>query len=157
MSARERKAPAIDRAIQALQRLTELFERRRTQLAREVGLSDQQWRVLEEIGRDDFMPSLFARSRESHPAAVSRVLRQLQDGGLVTASISERDARQRDYALTARGRQLLERLRASRERAIDEVWAGLSARELTRFASFSEELAERLDRYSRHQDEKEKG
>lgn len=139
----------VDRAIEALQRLTELFERRRSQLAREVGLTDPQWRVLEEIARDEFMPSLFARTREAHPTAVSRTLRQLQERGLVTSSISATDARQREYAVTARGRRLLSRLRASRERAIDAVWAGLPARELQRFAAFSERLAERLEAYAR--------
>jgi DNA-binding MarR family transcriptional regulator len=152
MTAPVGKPPAIDRAIQGLQRLTELFERRRSQLAREVGLTDPQWRVLEEIARDEFMPSLFARARESHPAAVSRTLRQLQERDLVTASISSADGRQRQYAVTGRGRRLLGRLRASRERAIDAVWAGLPARDLERFAAFSERLADRLEAYARDED-----
>ena len=80
MAARARDP--LYRAIEGLQRLAELFERRRAQLARRVGLSDPQWRVLEEIAREDFMPSLFARRRDAHPAAVSRTLRQLLDRGL---------------------------------------------------------------------------
>jgi len=136
------------RALSALQRLAEVFERRRAQLAREVGVSDAQWRVLEEIGREAFMPSLFARRSEAHPAAVSRTLRQLQERGWVAASISARDGRQREYALTARGRRVLERLREARRRAVDAVWADLPERELTRFAAFSEDLARRLERYA---------
>ncbi|MGH0034921.1 MAG: MarR family winged helix-turn-helix transcriptional regulator [Myxococcota bacterium] len=157
MNAKNRKGPAIDRAIQSLQRLTELFERRRAQLAREVGLTDPQWRVLEEIARDEFMPSLFARARDAHPTAVSRTLRQLQDRDLVSASISSADARQREYEVTARGRRLLERLRTSRERAIDAVWAGLPARDLDRFAAFSQRLADRLDAYAREREAGEAG
>lgn len=136
------------RAIESLQRLTELVERRRGQLAREAGLSDSQWRVLEEIGREDFMPSLFARDRETHRAAVSRVLRQLQDNGLVVAEIAAGDARQREYTLTGKGKRLLGQLRRSRERAIDAVWEGLPRAELDRFARFSGELADRLERYA---------
>jgi DNA-binding MarR family transcriptional regulator len=153
MGARRSRA-TLYRAIQALQRLAALFERRRQQLAREAGLSDAQWRLLEEIGREDcdFMPSLFARSREMHAAAVSRTLRQLQEGKLVTVSISSRDARQRNYQLTTRGRRLLERLQASRGRAIDEVWAGLPGDRLADFARFSEQLADRLEEYARRED-----
>jgi len=136
------------RAIRGLQRLADVFERRRAQLAREAGVSDAQWRVLEEIGRETFMPSLFARRSRAHPAAVSRTLRQLQERGWVAASISARDGRQREYALTARGRRVLERLREARRRAVDAVWADLPERELARFAAFSEDLARRLERYA---------
>jgi DNA-binding MarR family transcriptional regulator len=153
----ERKGATVDRAIRGLQRLTDLFERRRSQLAREVGLTDAQWRMLEEVARDDFMPSLFARRTEAHRAAVSRTLRQLQERELVTASISSADGRQRDYAVTARGRRALERLRSSRERAIDAVWAGLPTRDLERFADFAETLADRLEAYARDQEGRGEG
>jgi len=144
---------ALYDAIEALQRLAELFERRRQQLARAAGLSDAQWRVLEEIGHERFMPSLFARSRAMHAAAVSRTLRQLQQAGLVEASISAQDGRQRRYQLTARGRQRLERVRRDRIRAVDAVWQGFEADELARFADFSRRLADRLDRYARARDQ----
>jgi DNA-binding MarR family transcriptional regulator len=135
-------------AIEALQRLAELFERRRQQLGRAAGLTEGQWRVLEEIGREGFMPSLFARSRAMHPAAVSRTLRQLQDEGLVEASIAAQDGRQRRYELTARGRERLERLRRERVRAIEMVWKGFGADELERFAAFSGRLADGLERFA---------
>ena len=47
-SARER----IDAAIAALQRLSELFLERRRQLAAEVGISEAEWRLLEEIAAE---------------------------------------------------------------------------------------------------------
>jgi len=135
-------------AIEGLGRLTELMERRRQQLAREVGLSPQQWRVLEEIGREDFMPSLFARTQESSPAAVSRTLRQLLERGLVEVSIASQDARRREYSLTASGRDLLGRLRAARERALEAVWSGFDPADLDRFAAFGSALADRLEAYA---------
>jgi DNA-binding MarR family transcriptional regulator len=145
---RPRRSPPLYEAIEALQRLAELFERRRQQLARDAGLSDAQWRVLEEIGRERFMPSLFARRRAMHAAAVSRTLRQLQEAGLVSAAIADADGRQRRYELTARGRQRLERLRRERVHAIDAIWQGFSEPELARFAAFSRRLADRLERYA---------
>ena len=105
-------------------------------------------RLLEEIARDDFMPSLFARQRDCSAAAVSRTLRQLQDAGLARAAISSQDARQRDYRLTARGARLLEALQASRERALDAVWRDLPDSEIERFGRFSARLADRLEAYA---------
>ena len=139
---------ALYAAIDALQRLAELMERRRRQLGEVAGLSDPQWRVLEQIGRDDFLPSLFARSRECSPAAVSRTLRQLLERKLVAVSISQRDARRRDYSLTAKGRRVLEELRDRRERALEAVWRDFSRGDLERFVHFGVELADRLESYA---------
>ena len=141
-------APATYPAIEALQRLAEVFARRRAQLARGAGVSETQWRVLEEVASDDFMPSLFARRRGCSPAAVSKLIRQLVDKGLVSVALSKRDARQRCYRLTARGRRTHERLRRERERAIEAVWADLDPGQLARFARFSRELAGRLEGYA---------
>jgi DNA-binding MarR family transcriptional regulator len=155
LSARDPAQPAaLYSAVEGLQRLAEVFDLRRQQLAREAGLTDAQWRVLEEIGRQDFMPSLFARRRECSAAAISRTLRQLQDLGLVAVSISESDARQRDYRLTGSGRRSLARLRQSRERALDAVWSDLPASEVERFGRFSAQLADRLEAYASGRDDR---
>jgi len=139
---------ALYAAIEILGRLTEGMERRRQQLARAVGLTPQQWRVLEEIGREDFMPSLFARAQECSPAAVSRTLRQLQERGLVRSAISAEDARRREYALTRAGERALAALRGAREQALEAVWGGLDAADLSHFAAFGRRLAERLEAYA---------
>ncbi len=146
---RAKPAPDLHRAIQALQRLTELVQLRRGQLAREAGLSQQQWRVLEEVAREDFMPSLFARRRACTPAAVSKTLRQLLEKKLIRASISASDGRQREFVLTPRGRRVMQRLRASRQAAIEATWKQLDPRQVARFAAFGEALSERLERYLR--------
>src|SRR6187402_3093821 len=98
-------------AVECLGRLTEIFRQRRQELASSVGLTEQQWSVLDEIEQADFMPSMFARQRESSPAAVSKILRQLQDKELVVVSLNSSDGRQRNYELSARGKSTLERLR----------------------------------------------
>ena len=139
---------SIERAIQGLQRLAGLFGERRRQLAREAGLSEGEWQLLEEIEGERFMPSLFARRRRVSPAAISRTLRALKSRGCVRDAIGRRDARQRAYRLTAEGRRVLARLRASRARAIQSIWAPLAAAELERFGRFASELADRLEAYA---------
>src|SRR5688572_13926862 len=91
--------PILD-SIEQLQRLADLFVQRREQLARAVGLTVQQWHVLEEISDEHFMPSMFARSRESSAAAVSKIIRQLLDKGLVAVAVDAKDGRVRRYTLT---------------------------------------------------------
>ncbi len=135
-------------AIARLQRLAALFEARRAQLAVEAGLTEAQWEVLERIAAEDFMPSLFARDRESSPPAVSRIVRQLLDKQLVSVSVSRRDGRQRDYVLTPKGRRTLDALRASRARAIEAVWMELDPRTLAAFTRASDEIIARLEAYA---------
>jgi len=135
-------------AIARLQRLAELFHLRRGQLARESGLTEAQWRVLEEIATEHFMPSMFARTSESSPPAVSRLIRQLMDRKLVSVAVSATDGRQRRYTLTATGRRLLAQLRAARARAIDAVWMDLPSGQLDDFVRFSDVLIPRLEAYA---------
>jgi DNA-binding MarR family transcriptional regulator len=134
--------------IARLQRLAELFQVRRGQLARDVGLTETQWGVLEQIASEHFMPSMFARHHEQKPAAVSRVVRQLLDKHLITVAVADGDGRQRRYDLTARGRKTLERLRASRQDAIDAVWMQLDPAALRSFVRFGTDLITRLESYA---------
>jgi DNA-binding MarR family transcriptional regulator len=141
------RAREIHRAIEALQRLASLFAERRRTLAREAGVSEAEWQILEDVARERFMPSLFARRRACTPAAVSRILRRLQDAGMVSAAIGSEDARQRVYRLTPGGRRVLARLRASRERAIGTIWTRFSRAELDAFTSFAGALADGMEGY----------
>jgi DNA-binding MarR family transcriptional regulator len=143
--------PELDHAIAALQRLSELFQTRRRQLAEQVGITESQWRVLEEIADEHFMPSLFARERQRTPAAVSRTLRALADKGLVEASLGSDDARRRIYRLTSRGRNVQRELRARRQIAIAEIWSDFSARDLRAFVRFADSLGDRLEDYTRRE------
>ncbi len=47
---------SIFRAIEAMTALAEIFGRRREVLARDAGITIEQWRVLEEISTDHFIP-----------------------------------------------------------------------------------------------------
>lgn len=143
-SARPRDLDRVHRSIEVLSRLAELFRVRRQQLAEEAGLTDPQWEVLEEISTEHFMPTMFARRRESSAAAVSKLIRQLVDKGFVTVSVARGDARHRDYGLTARGKRALDTLRQSRAQAIEQVWLTFEPAELDDFTRFGTELANRL-------------
>jgi DNA-binding MarR family transcriptional regulator len=134
-------------AIAVLGRLSEAFRSRREQLASAVGLSDQQWEVLERIAAERFMPSLFAAERASSAAAVSKIIRQLVDKGLVLVSVAAGDARHRDYRLTPQGGRVVARLRRERERAIERVWLSLDADVLEDFTRVGDEIATRLAHY----------
>ncbi len=135
-------------AIAALQRVAELFSERRLQLARESGVTETQWQVLEEVDEESFMPSMFARRRSCTPAAVSRTLRQLLERELVRASIGEADGRQRVYRLTPKGRRTLERLTARRQQAIESIWTPMRRSDLRSFAKLANDLANRLEQYT---------
>jgi DNA-binding MarR family transcriptional regulator len=139
----------VHEAIGRLQRLADLFHQRRTQLAQGAGLTEAQWEILERIATDHFMPSMFARHRESSAPAVSRVIRQLVRKKLITVSLSDKDGRQRRYQLTARGQKILEMLRATRRRAIDAIWMDIDPRALAAFTEFSGGLIARLEAYAR--------
>ena len=143
-----KQALRIHAAIACLQRLTDLFAERRQQLARSVDLSDQQWAVLEEISSEHFMPSLFAKQRESSAAAVSKILRQLLGKDLVSVRLGARDGRQRRYQLTAKGKRCIEGLRRERETAIRAVWNGFDSGDLDAFTHFGTRLAQRLTHYA---------
>ena len=134
-------------AIACLRRLTDAFRRRREALALSVDLSDGQWALLEEIATEHFMPSMFARTRASSAAAVSKSLRQLLDKGLVSVGLSKADGRQRAYVLSAKGRGVLATLRQEREQAIASIWLSLDPAQVKTFVTFGSELAQRLEQY----------
>src|SRR3984893_8573497 len=146
--ANDRRDP-IFQAIEAMTALAELFERRREPSPRDAGITIEQWRVLEEISTQHFIPSMFAKSRDSSAAAVSKILRQLLDSGLVSAAIGRADRRNRHYKLTARGNRDLSELGSEREKAIEVIWTGFSCDELAALSKFAATLSDRIERYSR--------
>lgn len=138
-------------SIRELQRLADLFAHRREQLARAVGLSVQQWRIMEEISDEHFMPSMFARRRESSAAAVSKIIRQLIDKGFIDVAVDDDDGRVRRYTLTVEGRNVMDRLRKNRRLAIETIWGGLPPDQLSQFQDFAAELSNRLEQYTENE------
>lgn len=143
-----KRAASIHAAVACLQRLSDVFQQRRSQLAQSVGLSEQQWAVLEEVSSEHFMPSMFAKRRESSAAAVSKILRQLVDKGHISPRIDAHDGRQRRYELTPLGKKTIATLRRHREKAIETVWSPLAGKELDHFTQFGIRLTESLEKYA---------
>jgi len=135
-------------AIACLQLLTDLFAERRQQLARSVGLSDQQWAALEEISSEHFMPSLFARQRESSAAAVSKILRQLLHKDLVSVRLGVRDGRPAPLSADRQGQALHRGLapRAGSRHLCGVEW--IRQRRAGRLHPFRNPLAQRLTNYA---------
>jgi DNA-binding MarR family transcriptional regulator len=143
-------------AIERLTRLTEIFQQRREQLASSAGLSVGQWSVLEEISTEHFMPSMFAQNEATSRPAVSKLIRQLLDRGLIQVAISQLDGRQRDYALTPDGQAMLARLRAERAKAIEAIWLPLEVDAVAQFSGFASELIERIQQHAARTERTEK-
>lgn len=135
-------------AVEVISRLAGLFSLRRRQLAERAGLTVQQWQALESVQREHFMPSLFAAERDSSPAAVSKILRQLSDKGLIEAELSRVDGRQRHYRVTSTGKACLDGLRTERQLAIERVWMQLSEQELAQFEAVGRKLATLLEDFA---------
>ena len=151
MAGKHKPGETLRDAVSALQRLADAFAQRRAQLAQFAGLSEAQWRVLDQIAEQDFMPSLFARRRARSAAAVSKLIRQLLDLGLIDVGIAEADARQRTYTLTAAGRAVMEAVRKGRERALARIWADFEPAALRRFTDFAAQLADRMEAHAREE------
>lgn len=134
----------IFEAIGQLQTLSHIFIRKRAELAKQAGLTEAQWRLLDEIGQEAFMPSMFASQRENSKAAISKTLRQLTDAGLITVAIASGDARQRKYTLTPLAVKKLKQLQKLREAAIDTVWRPIDRKLLASAVEFNEQLIGRL-------------
>ena len=134
----------VFQAIRQLQILTNLFIKKRRELAARVGLTEAQWRLLDEIEQNDFMPSLFASERENTKAAISKTLRQLVDASLITVEISAHDARQRKYSLTPLAEEKLRKLTRLREEAIQKIWMPIDERLLDPMLAFNEALISNL-------------
>ena len=140
----ENHTERVFQAIRQLQILTNLFIKKRRELASKVGLTEAQWRLLDEIDHNDFMPSLFASERENSKAAVSKTLRQLLDANLITVEIAAQDARQRKYSLTPLAEAKLRKLTKLREEAIEKIWMPIDEQLLSPTLAFNEALISNL-------------
>lgn len=136
------------RAIEQVQQLAALFTKRRAQLAAQVGLTEAQWRLLEGIATEHFMPSMFAQEQDNTRGAVSKIIRQLLQKKLVIASIAPHDGRQRKFVLTAKGKKSMDRLRELREEAIRQIWSNLPGDDLKSFIGVNDLLIEKIRAYA---------
>jgi len=75
------------------------------------GVTEQQWRVIRVLAeRHACDASALAAASCIHPASLSRILRALQDAGVLRATPSVADSRRLVVRLTARGRRRFEEI-----------------------------------------------
>ncbi len=139
-------------AIELMRLLTAVFLKRRGQLAAKVGLTEQEWILLERMQTEHFMPSMFAKERDSSPAAVSKILRRLMEKKIIEAQLSNKDSRKREYCLTAEGKKVMSSLREMRERAIKNIWMTFDEKTLSTFCDFGSRLIESIELYSQKEE-----
>lgn len=133
--------PAINRPAEGifreLLRVLGLLERVMQRYFAQFGISGSQWGVLRNLHRaeQDGLPGLRLTDLSDRllirPPSVTGVVDRLERGGLVVRDGSPLDMRAKQVALTAKGRELVERVLAVHSRQIDAVLGVLNPAEQT--------------------------
>src|SRR5919108_3592248 len=123
--------PAVSRpaegAFRELLRVLGLLERVMQAYFARFGISGSQWGVLRNLHRaeQDGLPGLRLTDLSERllirPPSVTGVVDRLERGGLVVRDGSPFDMRAKQVALTAKGRQLVERILAVHAQQIDSI------------------------------------
>jgi DNA-binding MarR family transcriptional regulator len=109
----------------------------------EVGESMHLYRLLSQLARQGPAPQRdLAEATAQHAAAISRMVDELEDAGLIRRRRGDLDRRQIIVALTAAGRRRYEAARPVVDAAIEEVMAPLAGSQRHRLAQL---LATLLD------------
>jgi DNA-binding MarR family transcriptional regulator len=112
----------------------------------EVGESLHRYRLLSELARcGPASQRDLADATAQHPAAISRLVDELEVAGLIRRRRGRQDRRQIIVAITARGRVRVQEMSPVAVSGIEEVLAPLSAARQRRLAAL---LTEVLDAYA---------
>jgi DNA-binding MarR family transcriptional regulator len=133
--------PAVPRpaegAFRELLRVLGLLERVMQRYFAQFGISGSQWGVLRNLHRagQDGLPGLRLTDLSDRllirPPSVTGVVDRLERAGLVVRDGSPLDMRAKQVALTAKGREMVERVLAVHSRQIDTVLGVLNLSEQT--------------------------
>lgn len=120
--------------------------RMRDGLAAETpGLPPFQAKALSAIGRmPGVQPSQLVERSGRDKAQVARVLKDLEDQGLITRTAHASDRRTHCLSLTQTGEQLFTRLQDNRARVASQMMRGLTAEEQKLIADMLERMAGNL-------------
>ena len=128
----------IPRMIRAHNALITSFEHR-------CGIHLARWRLLFRIGQlGTCSQRELAHSTTMEPAAVTRILADLDSQGLIRRTAAAHDARQLDVELTAAGSALVLETAARRERFLEAALAGFSQAEVATMEELLGRLQENL-------------
>jgi DNA-binding MarR family transcriptional regulator len=120
------------------------------------GISGAQWGVLRTLHRAEQKGSRALRMSELserliiRPASVTGVIDRLARDGLVKREALASDLRVKEIQLTAKGRELVERVLVGHEGQIAKILAGLRADEQTEFQRLLVRLGQHLESLAGH-------
>jgi homoprotocatechuate degradation regulator HpaR len=111
------------------------------------GFTEQQWRVIRVLAeRSSCDAAELAAASCILPASLSRILRTLQEAGILVFSPSDEDSRRLVVALTADGRRHFQEMGIESERIYRQIEQDVGAAELERILSGLNQLTSRLAR-----------
>ncbi|HEV3142584.1 MAG TPA: MarR family transcriptional regulator [Gemmataceae bacterium] len=147
--------PAVDssatRAFREFLRVFGLVERAMQPYFARFGISGSQWGVLRNLfraeteGATGLRVSVLSERLLIRPASVTGVVDRLERAGLVARESDPTDHRAKFVRLTKLGRQLVERVLASHQRQIEDVFGGLKVEEQMRLHGLLMRLGEHLE------------
>jgi len=145
-----RSRPA-EGAFRALLRVQGLLERVMQPYFAQFGISGSQWGVLRNLNRaeEQGLPGLRLTDLSDRllirPPSVTGVVDRLERAGLVVRDGAPFDMRAKQVALTAKGRELVERILAVHGQQIDTVLGVLSSTEQTELHRLLSRLVQHLE------------
>lgn len=139
---------AVTAAIQTLFRL-EGSRRIHQQLASAAGVSISQhgYRLLGRVVEGATSPGQLAVMLDLDPAIVARLLRQLEEGGLLQRRRSENDGRMTVVEATAFGRETFDRMREVIWRHMRRALSTWPVEDVSALASLLDRLVKSVQRY----------
>lgn len=129
-----------------LYQVLNLSLRKATQVLREVGMSPQQWSILDSLSRPDLVEGMTVNGLVAY-LMVSRqslngVLKRMEEAGYIERVVNPEDSRSRMVRLTPRGRQVWESAGAQVKLFYDDSLKHMSEQEkLDGIASLDQILA----------------
>lgn len=141
-----------ERAFRTLVRTFGLMERVMQPYFARFGISGSQWGVLRTLeraeaeGQEGVRVTDLSERLLIRPPSVTGVVDRLERAGLVVRDTASNDLRVKRVRLTARGRRVVEQVRAVHSGQVDALLGGLSAAEQSEFQRLLERLSGHLEK-----------
>ncbi|MEX3008016.1 homoprotocatechuate degradation operon regulator HpaR [Hoeflea sp. TYP-13] len=139
----EKKLRATSRAlpISLLRAREKVMGQIRPMLA-DAGVTEQQWRVLRVLTEDGAMdPTDIADKSCLLLPSLTRILKYLEENGLVTRTKHETDGRRFVVEITSKGRSLIDHNAPTSNRIYSEIEAAFGAKKMDELLDLLDELA----------------
>ncbi|WP_136658536.1 homoprotocatechuate degradation operon regulator HpaR [Nitratireductor sp. XY-223] len=139
----DKKLRATSRALPiALLRARETVMGQIRPMLADAGVTEQQWRVLRVLAEDGGMdPTDIAEKSCLLLPSLTRILKFLEENGLVTRKRHETDGRRHLVQITDKGRQLIDEKAPASNRIYAELEKSFGAKKMYRLLDLLDELA----------------